>query len=219
MSSAFTFFLTDGMQKGGGGQYYSRQVCQTISEGHFNGQGSFKIKGSLQIDDGHLKVNRSMTVISRPMVIAMVISRSKGHFKSMKVVWRSMVIAMVTSKVKGHFKVKGSLQINEGQLKVKGNFKVKGSLQINEGHFKVKGHCTGHFKGQGSLKVKGSFQINEGHLKVNGRLKVNGHCNGHFKGQGSFQGQRVTSDQWRSSEGQQINEGHSDQWRSFQGQG
>ena len=76
----------------------------------------FKVKGSLQINEDHLKVNRSMKGIWRSRVI----SRSKGHFRSMKVISRSRVIAMATSKVKGHFRVKGSLQINEGHLNVKG---------------------------------------------------------------------------------------------------
>ncbi len=39
-------------EAGGGGGKWSRQLCQTISEGHFKSQGSFKVKGHLK-SKGH----------------------------------------------------------------------------------------------------------------------------------------------------------------------
>ena len=83
-------------------------------KGHVKGKWSLS---SIQFNEGFLKVNRSIKVISRSMIL----SREKGHFRSMKVISRSRVIAMVTLKVK----VISRSRINEGHVKGKGHFKVK----------------------------------------------------------------------------------------------
>jgi hypothetical protein len=53
----------------------SRQLSQTIREHHFKGQGSFKVKGSLQINEsqGSFKVKESLHINEGHLKV-------KGHF-------------------------------------------------------------------------------------------------------------------------------------------